>query len=153
MGFLWPFFAVLVLHFSLVYTESTWLKNKLTYVLLYLPAVIFAVTDLTTELINGPTLLEYWGYEDTTPATAVYGISTFWAALLPVLALLFCLIFYFRVKDETKKQQSKFVSVGFAIPIFAYLITNIVFPSFAIEIPNWGTLPSHFSEGLLRMQS
>jgi PAS domain S-box-containing protein len=138
MGCLWPFFAVLVLHFSLAYVESNWLKKKTTYLFLYLPAVFFALTDLATELINGPVMMEYWGYEDTTPATFIYGISTFWVALLPVLALLLCVVFCIRTSDGAKKQQSKFVTVGFAIPIFAYLVTNIVFPSFAINVPNLG---------------
>jgi len=138
MGFLWPFFAVLVLHFSLVYVESNWLKKKTTYLFLYLPAVFFALTDLATEQINGPVTMQYWGYEDTSAATFIYGISTFWVALLPVLALLLCVNFYIRTSDGAKKQQSKFVTVGFAIPIFAYLITNIVFPSFAIDVPNLG---------------
>jgi len=47
-------------------------------------------------------------------------------------------MFYLRTKDEAKKQQSKFITVGFAVPIVAYLITNVVFPSFAINIPNLG---------------
>ena len=138
MGFLWPFFPVLVLHFSSVYVESNWLKKKTTYLFLYLPAVFFALTDLATEQINGPVMMEYWGYEDTSPATFIYWISTFWAALLPVLALLLCVVFYIRTSDGAKKRQSKFVTVGFAIPIFAYLVTNIVFPSFAINVPNLG---------------
>jgi PAS domain S-box-containing protein len=138
MGFLWPFFAVLVLHFSLVYVESNWLKKKTTYLFLYLPAVFFALTDLATELINGPVKMEYWGYEDTSPATIIYWISTFWVALLPVLALLLCVVFYIRTSNGAKKPQSKFVTVGFAVPIFAYLVTNIVFPSFAINVPNLG---------------
>jgi PAS domain S-box-containing protein len=138
MGFLWPFFVVLVLHFSLVYVESNWLKKKTTYLFLYLPAVFFALTDLATELINGPVMMEYWGYEDTSPATFIYWISTFWVALLPVLALLSCVMFYIKTSDGAKKQQSKFVTVSFAIPIFAYLVTNIVFPSFAINVPNLG---------------
>jgi len=138
MGFLWPFFAVLVLHFSMVYTENNWLKNKFTYLLLYLPAIFFAFTDLTTELINGSPVMEYWGWEDTSPATWVYSLSSAWVTVLPVLALLLCIMFYLRTKDEAKKQQSKFITVGFAVPIVAYLITNVVFPSFAINIPNLG---------------
>ena len=138
MGFLWPFFAVLVLHFSLAYVESDWLKKKTTCLFLYLPAVFFALTDLTTEMINGPVTMEYWGYEDTSPATFIYWISTFWVALLPVLALLLCVVYYIRTSDGAKKQQSKFVTVGFAIPIFAYLVTNIIFPSFTINVPNLG---------------
>src|SRR4030042_5138094 len=114
MGFLWPIFVVLVLHFSLVYTESSWLKNKFTYLLLYLPAVLFALTDLTTNLINGPPILEYWGYEDTTPASSsVYVLSSIWVAVLPVLAFILCFLHYRRATEESKKHQSKYVTIGF----------------------------------------
>jgi len=144
MGFLWPFFAVLVLHFSLVYVESNWLKKKITYVLLYLPAAFFAFTDLTTEQISGPVVMEYWGYENTHSATLISGISNFWVVIVPVLALLLCIAFCIRTTDSAKKQQSRFVTVGFAIPILAYVVTNIMFPLFAINVPNLGDIALAF---------
>lgn len=144
MGFLWPFFAVLVLHFCLVYVESNWLKKKVTYLVLYLPAVFFALTDLITEQINGPVMMQYWGYEDTSPATLINGASTIWVALVSVLALFLCILFCIRTIDTVKKQQSKFVAAGFAIPIFAYIVTNMIFPSFAIEVPNLGDIAIAF---------
>ena len=144
LGFLWPFFVVLVLHFALVYTKSSWLKSKLTYVLLYLPAVLFAIIDYTTHLINGDPVLQNWGYEDTAPQTLAYSLSTIWVLLLPVLALLICLIFYLKTTDEIKKKQSKFVTIGFAIPIFTYLITNVIFPYLSIVVPNLGHIATLF---------
>ena len=117
LGFLWPFFVVLVLHFALVYTGSSWLKHKFTYVILYLPAVLFAIIDYATNLINGDPVLQYWGYEDTAPETLPYILSTIWVSLLPVLALLICITFYLKTTDEIKKKQSKFITIGFSIPI------------------------------------
>jgi PAS domain S-box-containing protein len=144
LGFLWPFFVVLVVHFSLAYTESKWIKNKLVNLVLYAPAVFFALIDLTTDMINGLPILKYWGYEDTSPSTFVYSLSTFWVALLPVLALLICFAFYLRADDETKRQQSKLVTLGFAIPIFTYLITNVMFPMLDIDVPNLGHFATLF---------
>lgn len=144
LGFLWPFFVVLVLHFALVYTESNWLKNKFTYMILYLPAMFFAIIDYTTKLINGDPVLQYWGYEDTTPNTLAYNLSSIWVSLLPVLALLICLTFYLRTTNETKKRQSKFVTIGFAIPIFTYLVTNVVFPYLSLDVPNLGHIATLF---------
>lgn len=149
MGFMWPFFTVLVLHFSLVYTESNWLKNKFTYLLLYLPAAVFAFIDLTTEMINGAPVLQYWGYEDVSPVTWAYGASTVWTAVLPVLAFSLCLIFYRKTADENKKQQSKLVTAGFGVPIFTYIVTNILFPLFEINIPNLGHLSILFFGSLV----
>jgi PAS domain S-box-containing protein len=144
MGFIWPFFVALVLHFSLLYTQNRWLKNKLTYVALYAPAAIFAIIDFSTDLINSTPILEYWGYEDTAPATLAYNVSTIWVSLLPILALMICLRYYITTLDESKKKQSKYVTVGLAIPIISYVITNVVFPSFAINIPNLGHIATLF---------
>ena len=144
LGFLWPFFVVLVLHFALVYTGSSWLKHKFTYVILYLPAVLFAIIDYATNLINGDPVLQYWGYEDTAPETLPYILSTIWVSLLPVLALLICITFYLKTTDEIKKKQSKFITIGFSIPIFTYLITNVVFPYLSIDVPNLGHFATLF---------
>ena len=43
----WPFLVALLLHFTLAFTESDLLKNKLIYPALYLPALIFSLIDLT----------------------------------------------------------------------------------------------------------
>ena len=61
MGSTWPFFVVLVLHFALVFAGSKWLKNKFTYVLLYLPAYSFFIQSLITNLINAPPIVGLLG--------------------------------------------------------------------------------------------
>ena len=144
MGFLWPFFVVLFLHFSLLYTQNRLLKNKLTYLLLYVPAIVFAIVDVSTELINSQPILEYWGYEDGAPLTWMYGASTIWVAALPITALLASLRFHLVTKDRNKKQQSSYMTLAFFIPILAYLITNAVFPTFSINIPDLGHFATLF---------
>src|SRR5208283_1469488 len=51
MGTTWPFFVALVASFALVFTENKLIKNKLTYLFLFLPAVAFWLIDLSTSLI------------------------------------------------------------------------------------------------------
>ncbi len=139
MGFLWPLFPAFVLHFSLLFTESSWLKTKVTYLLLYIPTFFFAFIDLATDLINGPPMLKFWGWEDTSPNPSIVGYaSDFWTALLPILALVLCIIFTLNVTDQQKKRQSALVTVGFSIPIVTYIITNTFFPLLNIEMPNLG---------------
>lgn len=144
MGFLWPFFVVLFLHFSLLYTQNRLLKNKLFYLLLYVPAIVFAIVDLSTELINSQPILEYWGYEDGAPLTWMYGVSLVWVAVLPITALIASLRFHLVTKDRNKKRQSKYITLAFSIPILAYLITNVIFPTFSISIPNLGHFATLF---------
>lgn len=40
----WPFLDAFMLHFALSFTESEILKNKLIYIVLYLPALFFSFT-------------------------------------------------------------------------------------------------------------
>ena len=149
MGFVWPFFAVLVVHFALVFTGSNWLRNKLSYLILYLPAALFCLIDLFTDQINAPPILEYWGYNDTAPATLVYGISTVWVAVLPVLAFILCFRYYRKTTEEAPKQQRKFVTIGFAVPIATFVVTNMLFPSFDINVPNLGLISMLFFSGFV----
>ena len=149
MGSVWPFFVVSVAHFALVFTGSNWLKNKLTYLLLYLPAVLFCILEIFTDLINGPPIMKYWGYNDTASNTLVYGISTLWSAALPILAFVLCFRYYRRTDEEALKQQRKSVTIGFAVPIAAFVVTNMLFRSVGIDIPNLGIVAILFFGGFV----
>jgi PAS domain S-box-containing protein len=144
MGTIWPFFVALVLNFALVFTESNWLKNKYNYLILYLPAIALWFIDLSTNLINAPPVMEFWGYNDVASGTWVYAASTFWTALLPILAFILCFRFYRRAKDSSQTQPRKYVSIGFAIPIVAFITTNMIGRSINMEIPNLGIVATLF---------
>lgn len=46
INFLWPFCLAFCLHFMLLFTEKiTVLRNKVTYLLIYAPAVIFSISE------------------------------------------------------------------------------------------------------------
>lgn len=149
MGSVWPLFVVSVVHFALVFTGSNWLKNKLTYLLLYVPAVLFWTIEIFTDLINGPPIMQYWGYNDTASNTLVYGISTLWSAGLPILAFVLCFRYYRRTDEEALKQQRKFVTIGFAVSIAAFVVTNMLFRSVGIDIPNLGIIAILFFGGFV----
>jgi PAS domain S-box-containing protein len=137
-GTMWPFFAALVLNFALVFTNQKWIKNKRNYLLLYFPATVFWLTDLFTHEINGPPILEYWGYNDVASGTLIYYISTAWVASLSLIAFIFCFRYYQAVTDPTRKLQGKHVTAGFGIPIIAFIATNMLPRSFGVDFPNLG---------------
>jgi len=149
MGSIWPFSEALVLNFALVFTGNKWLKNKLSYVFLYLPAALFWLIDLFTNLINAPPVMKYWGYNDVAAGTWVYVISTIWAAILPILAFVLCFRYYRSTREEAQKQQRKYVTIGFAIPVVAFVVTNMLFRSVNIEIPNLGIIAILFFGGFV----
>ncbi len=144
MGTIWPFLVALVLNFALIFTESNWIKKKRNYLILYLPAVSFWLIDLFTSLINGAPILEYWGYNDVASATGLYFASAIWTAALPLLAFVLCFRYYRKAKDNLQSQRRKYVAIGFAIPIAAFISTNVFAPSLNLNIPNLGFIATLF---------
>jgi len=138
MGSTWPFFVVLVLHFALVFTGSKWLKNKFAYLLLYLPAVLFLIISLFTDLLFAPPIMTYYGYDDFSSNTLLSSISTIWVAVLPVLAFVLCFRHYHATVEENHRQQRKLVAIAFGIPVSTYLVTNVILPLTGINTPNLG---------------
>ena len=141
--FLWAFFIAFSLHFTLAYTESNLLKSKLTYVGLYLPPAFFAILDLTTNWITTTPTLKFWGYAVTPPSQSVLSsISGVWAAVAGLLTVMLYATFYYRTSDKLKRQQTKFIAVGFAIPVFVSIITDSIFPVMGITFLTLGNFSS-----------
>ena len=133
---LWPFFSALMLHFTLVFTESNLLKNKATYVFLYLPPSIFAGVDLTTDLISAIPIKQYWGYAFVPSDSVVCVIDGLWVSTLALLSLVLCVVYYFRVNDIVKKQQAKFVAIGLGFPVLLSILTDSILPMTSIAFPS-----------------
>jgi len=144
MGTIWPFSEALVLNFALVFTGSKWIRNKLNYAVLYLPAVAFWLIDILTNLINAPPVTKYWGYNDVASGTWIYYVSTIWSAGTAFLAFILCFRYYRHVNLPARRQQGKCVTIGFAVPIAAFIATNMVSRSFNIDIPNFGIIATLF---------
>ena len=136
----WSFVAVLLLHFTLAFTESDLLKNKLTYVALYFPALLFSLIDLTTNWISAAPILTSWGYTNTYSLSIVARAYGVWAAIMGLLVVFFFANHYTRVINKTKRQQTKFVAIGFGIPVFISLITDSIFPVIGFPFPVLGNI-------------
>ncbi len=144
MGTIWPFFVALVATFALVFTENKWIKNKLNYLILFLPALAFWLIDLSTNLINSSPVIEYWGYNDVASGTVVYYSSIIWTIALPILAFVLCLKYYRKAENSMQRQLRKNVMIGFSIPIAAFISTNMIARMFGIDIPNLGFIATLF---------
>ncbi|HTY74263.1 MAG TPA: ATP-binding protein [Candidatus Nanoarchaeia archaeon] len=149
MGTIWPFFVALVATFALVFTKNKWIKNRLNYLILFLPAVAFWFIDLFTSLINSPPVMEYWGYNDVASGTWIYFGSMIWTIALPILAFVLCFRYYRKAEDTMQRQQRKYVTIGFAIPIAAFIITNMAARTIDMEIPNLGFVATLFFSGFV----
>jgi PAS domain S-box len=138
----WPFLDAFMLHFALVFTESDLLKNKLTYVVLYFPALFFTLIDLTTNLISTYIpILQTWGYVNPPQIDSIlsslYGV---WSGIFSLLVLFCFARYYHKVVDNTKKRQTEFIIAGFAIPIVVSLFTDSLYPALGIAFPVMGPI-------------
>ncbi len=139
--FLWPFLTALMLHFTLVFTENNLLKNKLVYIAIYSPALLFSLIDLTTDWIYVTPALKPWGYAATIPVDSVMSqIDGVWSAVLGLLIIFFFANYYNRVIDKTKKQQTKFVAFSFTVPIILSILTDSIFPVTGVNFPVLGNI-------------
>jgi PAS domain S-box-containing protein len=144
LGTMWPLFVALTINFALVFTNNRWIKNPIHYIVLYVPAVIFWLTDLGTNLINTSPVLEYWGFNDQPSGTLVYDLSTVWSAALPLLAFALCFMHYRNAKTPSQRKQRKYVTIGFCIPIVAFVATNMMARTLDLPIPNLGIIGTSF---------
>ena len=148
--FLWPFLMAIILHFSLAFTESDLLKNKLIYVALYFPALLFSLIDLTTYWISLAPTLKSWGYSYTVPVYSLISrIDGIWAAVMMLLVLFLFASYYNRIIDKTRKQQTMVIAVAFAIPVCLDLVTDSIFPVIGINFPGLGAISASLTSILV----
>jgi len=124
---LWPLAVALTLNFALVFTESTdFLRKKISYVLIYGPAIILSSLGLFTgEFITRP-MEVYWGWTYESMGNPVMGVIVpLWATLMSLLALYLCLIHYDNQDDIKKKGQAKFVTIGIVVPIVIGSLSSV----------------------------
>ena len=88
---LWPFVPAILLHISLIFTGKTnILKNKFTYLLIYLPALIISFYAIDTNLLLQGILKEYWGWTYVFPENSIlFNIMSAWTLICVLLAEVF----------------------------------------------------------------
>jgi PAS domain S-box-containing protein len=132
---LWPIVPSLLLHVSLIFTKSSYLKNKLTYLLIYLPGIAISAVGLTTDLLISGASKEYWGWTYIVPADAtLYNIMSLWTVVAVVLAGGICFAYYLKSYD-LKKKQAKYILAGLYIPFFISLATDFMLPIVFLRVP------------------
>jgi len=109
------------------------LDNKITYLLLFFPSVIFLYIVWATDLLIIGTENYYWGMGTTynDPLFIVFCI------ILELYLIMGLYLFYRSYKKTTskiEKAQSIMMLIGAAIPIVGGTVTNVMFPVFGLKI-------------------
>ncbi|WP_052374373.1 sensor histidine kinase [Methanobacterium sp. SMA-27] len=133
---LWPIVPAVLLHISLIFTGKTdILKNKSTYLLIYIPAIIISFYAVDTNLMLMGILKEYWGWTYVFPENSLlFDIMSVWTLLCVFLAGGLCLIYYLKNKN-IKKHQAKYLLIGLYFPLLITMATDLILPTMSIRIP------------------
>ena len=133
---LWPIVPAVLLHISLIFTGKTdILKNKSTYLLIYIPAIIISFYAVDTNLMLMGILKEYWGWTYVFPENSLlFDIMSVWTLLCVFLAGGLCLIYYLKNKN-IKKLQAKYLLIGLYFPLLITMATDFILPTMSIRIP------------------
>ncbi len=133
----WPLTVSLFNHFALVFSENKkLLANKLTYIIIYTPSIVFSIVDSTTNLIRAGVTKEFWGYAYIYQSEPWFiSLIIAWIIAVGFFALIMFVDCGLKSTNKKKKQQAKYVSIGFSISAFAGLLTEGLFPLLHLEIP------------------
>ncbi|MEF8878962.1 MAG: ATP-binding protein [Candidatus Thermoplasmatota archaeon] len=143
IGGFWPLAISAFAHFAIIFSEKKqWFKNKILYLLLYLPAFLFGIIEATTNFISNVErgALGIW---TTTPGNAfLYYSSTIWGFVLTILAISLCVKYYLNLEDLQKKHQAKYVILGLSIPVFSAGFNQFFIYTLWFNVPSL-TIPGY----------
>lgn len=133
----WYFVMSFLLHFSLLYTENHHLlKKKITYLIIYGPAIIFFFIDISTNLLLTKPVLVSWGWTFGIPTNPImHSIPSTWAAFTALFCFYIILDYLSKLHNINKKKQTRIIIFGICIPIIIGLNTEWLFPILNIRFP------------------
>jgi PAS domain S-box-containing protein len=137
MSAFWVFVPALSLTFFWIFTQPAGQKKSFwIYPFIYLPALMFCIIEISTDLINQKPVLRDWGYSfGIAEHPEVFQIELAWAFSLMLLSFISCLHFYLNTQDLRKKKQVKYLMTGFGFPSVAAVMYLVIFPLLGLSFP------------------
>jgi PAS domain S-box-containing protein len=135
-GFLWTFLLPLQSHFVLLFSErNKVLESKLTYFLLYGPALVLSLLHLLNLFGTEPVKV-YWGWTYSQPENPIVdSLLGIWSVGIVLFSFYLCLQYYLKTTEHTKKRQSWYVFLGFLASTVVGSVTELLPPYLRIRIP------------------
>ncbi len=132
---LWPLVPAILLHISLIFTKSKLLSYKLTYLAIYLPALIISYLAVTTGLLLSGITDEYWGWTYIFPQNSLlFDVMGFWTVFTVLLAAFICLYYYLK-SESLKRLQAKYIIIGLYLPFAISILSDVILPNMSVRIP------------------
>jgi PAS domain S-box-containing protein len=132
-GFGWAFIGGLLLHFMLIYSKKKKiLRKKLTYFILYTPAIVFLYLTWKTNFIIQKIGEFRWGYYDIPGKGFLFLVA--YLQIYLFLALYLCWQVYKKPSRIQEKKQAKCIFIGSLLPIIGGSISDAVLPVLGIPV-------------------
>ena len=137
------------LHFSLLYIDK-FNKNNPSFLLtiLYLPSILFYLFNLFS-LPKGYFISDEFWHFMYVPSGAIDNLMLIWLGILAIFTSIILLTYCYKIKnaDKNKYKGALLLSIGFTIPAFIGIFTQVIFPLFfnTEEIPITTTFITVFS--------
>jgi len=136
--FVWMLTIMVLFHFSLAFTNSSFLlKNRYPLLFIYGIAIFsmlihyFFVIETNAVLIHGIWYSDYSGISELLNDLFLLIFSFF-----AFIGMILCIRFYFKNNDELIREKSLFIIVGLAIPVIGGIATDALLTIFfSLEIP------------------
>ena len=145
--FPWMFVGSFYIHLALISTEKFQiLEKKITYVLIYLPALLLAILNLTTNKITQGVQIGYWGWTYVPADTVFYILTLMWAFLSGMISGIIVLNFYLN-NASIKRQQAKYILIGIYLPFLLGILTEFII-TILFSIPSPSMLNLYIFLGL-----
>ena len=137
----WVFCPPLLLHFALLFTEKHGLlKNKILYLLLYLPTAAIYTSGTFFDFYIGEPVKKYWGYTYGLPNQSFpFCVGVTWNFILIITALTMIVKDNAGLKPGNKKTQVKYIFASIVFVVTSSLFTEIFPRAFKMEIPEMNT--------------
>lgn len=146
-AFPWMFSAAFFIHIALLSTERFQiLKKKITYILIYLPAVIFAIIELTTREFTLGVQMGFAGWTYLSSDSLGYALVMAWTFSLVILSAILVLAYYLK-SSGIKRQQAKYIFIGVYIPVILGTLTVLLIP-LIFSVPGSGVDHAFLTLGL-----
>lgn len=132
----WPLVLAALLHFSLVYTGlSRWSRKWYALTLIYVPALLYSLYDLTGGVFTVAPVKEAWGWRHVVEPGFLTSIGYVWVLGMTILPPIITWRHYARSRGRGR-QQARCVALGFTVATGVALSTSYLFLLFNIDSPS-----------------
>ncbi|MBP2045377.1 histidine kinase dimerization/phosphoacceptor domain -containing protein [Methanobacterium aggregans] len=133
---LWPLVPAILLHISLIFTEKKKiLRNKLTYIAIYAPALIISIFAINTPMMLEGILKEYWGWTYVFPKNSLlFGLMSIWTIICTIISGTLCFLHYLK-SHHIERMHAKYMLAGLYLPLLVSFSSDFVFPTVSVRVP------------------